>query len=335
MRFAGGAIGIVALFTVLSLTAGLLWGGPKSVPPLRSIADPFKSFSFYGMPAISRFTARDGTPLAYRHYSPATGASERGSVTLIHGSSANSQSVHPLAQSFAAAGYTVYALDIRGHGSSGVKGRIRYIGQLDDDLEDFMNAMHPARPRTLVGFSSGGGFALRVAGGQRAAEFDNFLVMSPYVHHMAMTNRSKDSAGWVSIGTPRLLALVALNSVGITGFNQLAVINFAIGESPKADLTPWYSYALAANFQPQNDYRAGLRSISAPAEVIVGQDDEIFRADKFRPLLDEAGRKDVPVTIVPGIGHIALTLSEAGRAAAVAAVQRLDAQTAGRTSQKP
>ena len=62
--------------------------------------------------------------------------------------------------------------------------------------------------------------------------------------------------------------------------------------------------------------------------MIVGQDDEIFFADKFRPLLDEAGGTDIPVTVVPATGHIALTLSDAGRTAAVAAVQRLDDRSA-------
>lgn len=322
------SVAVLLFLAALVLIGSLVLGGPKALPSMRSISDPFKGVSFEGMPAVTRFSARDGTQLAYRHYAPANGAIARGSVMLVHGSSANSQSVHPLAQSFAAAGYTVYAFDIRGHGASGEKGRIGYVGQLDDDLEDFVTATNPAKPRTLVGFSSGGGFALRVAGSRRGAQFDNFLFMSPYVHHMAVTNRSKDSAGWVSIGIPRLVALIALNRTHITRFNHLPVINFAVADNPKADLTPWYAYALAVNFQPQDDYRAAIRSIDRPAEVIVGQDDEIFLADKFRPLFDEVGRQDIPVTVVPATGHIALTLSDAGRTAAVAAVKRLDDQSA-------
>jgi pimeloyl-ACP methyl ester carboxylesterase len=85
-----------------------------------------------------------------------------------------------------------------------------------------------------------------------------------------------------------------------------------------------YSYALTLSFQPQDDYRAGLRSIARPTELIVGSDDELFFADKYRPLLDEAGRHDIPVTVVPATGHIKLSLSTTGRAAAVAAVRRLD-----------
>jgi alpha-beta hydrolase superfamily lysophospholipase len=280
------------------------------------------------MPLLSRFMARDGSELAYRRYAPADGQPTRGSVMLVHGSSANSQSVHPLAQSLAQAGYAVYAFDIRGHGASGQRGRIDYIGQLDDDLEDFMLAVRPIRPATLAGFSSGGGFALRVAGDARQGLFDNYLFMSPYVHFRAASARSRDAGGWVNVGTPRLVALSLLNRVGVTHWNQLPVVDFAVADSPQADLTNSYSYALAANFQPHEDYHAGIRAIGRPAEVIAGQDDEVFRADKFRQVFDEAGRSDIPVTLVPATGHTTLTLNAAGRAAAVAAVQRLDASPA-------
>jgi pimeloyl-ACP methyl ester carboxylesterase len=175
-----------------------------------------------------------------------------------------------------------------------------------------------------VGFSSGGGFALRVASGPRGAQFDNFLLMAPYVNYRAITNRSGGSASWASVGLPRFVALALLNRVGVPTFNALPVLSFAVSDSPKADLVQQYSYALAVSFQPLDDYRLGIQSIARPTEVLAGEDDELFFADKYRPLLDEAGRKDIPVTIVPATGHIALTLSEAGRAAAVAAVQRLD-----------
>jgi alpha-beta hydrolase superfamily lysophospholipase len=249
-------------------------------------------------------------------------------VLLVHGSSANSNSMHPLAQSLTDAGYTVYALDIRGHGQSGVKGQVAYIGQLDDDLEDFIKATQPARPRTLLGFSSGGGFVLRVAGSPRGLQFDNFLLLAPYLHYKASTNRSGAAAAWASVGLPRMVALVLLNRLGLRSCNDLPVLDFAVSDSPRADLVRQYSYALALSFQPQDDYRAGLRAIARPAELIVGGDDELFLADQYRPLLDEAGRSDIPVAIVPATGHIKLTLSTAGRAAAVAAVRRLDAGVA-------
>jgi pimeloyl-ACP methyl ester carboxylesterase len=126
------------------------------------------------------------------------------------------------------------------------------------------------------------------------------------------------------VGIPRLVSLILLNRVGVRYFNDLPVLNFAVTESPKADLVRQYSYALALSFQPPDDYRTVIRSISRPVEVIVGGDDELFFADKYRPLLEEAGRSDIPVTVVPDTGHVNLTLSSAGRAAAVAAIRRLD-----------
>ena len=155
---------VVAIFAL-----AIILGGPGKPHPMGSITDPFTSVDFSDLPQMSRLTARDGTKLAYRFYAPATSAPSKGSVVLIHGSSATSSSMHPMAKALSAAGFVTYALDIRGHGGSGRKGQIAYIGQLEDDLTDFMKAVSPRPPVTLAGFSSGGGFALRFAGEMQAA----------------------------------------------------------------------------------------------------------------------------------------------------------------------
>ena len=53
----------------------------------------------------------------------------------------------------------------------------------------------------------------------------------------------------------------------------------------------------------------------------------MFIADKFAQVFTDAGRPDIPVTLVPDVGHIMLTLAPAARSAAVAAVERLNAGT--------
>jgi len=319
------ASAVVALL-LAGTAAALAFGGPTTPKPMQSISDPFSNVDFSALPPLQRYPARDGARLAYRSYAATTpaGQKSRGSVVLVHGSSANSQSLHPLAQSLAQAGFTVYALDVRGHGESGPRGDIGYVGQLDDDLQDFVRAIQPAAPRTLAGFSAGGGFALRVAGGERQALFDNYLLMSPYTNRRAPTYRP-DAGGWVSVGIPRVVALSLLNRVGISAFNHLPVIDFAVSNAPRAELTPSYSYALVTNFQPHMDYQADIQGMRKPAAVLVGSNDEVFVADKFAQTFADAGRPDIPVTLVPGAGHITLTLDPAARAAAVAAIERLDA----------
>lgn len=58
-------------------------------------------------------------------------------------------------------------------------------------------------------------------------------------------------------------------------------------------------------------------------EVLAGQDDEAFHAERFAEVFRAEG-KSVPVTIIPKVGHIALTLNPAAIQAAVSAVARLD-----------
>jgi len=272
------------------------------------------------LPPLDNFNARDGARLAYRLYAPQTGQAT-GSVVLVHGSSASSSSMHVMAKAFAEAGYFAYALDIRGHGTSGQKGQISYLGQLEDDLEDFVRSASPAKPSTLAGFSSGGGFVIRFAGSARQRLFQNYLFLSPFISQDSPTSRP-NSGGWVSVGVPRIIALSILNGFGIRSFNDLPVMKFALDEESKAFLTPEYSFALATNFRPQRDFVQNIKAIDQPCAVVVGSNDEAFYADRFADVFHSAG-KIIPVTIVPEVGHIQLTLDPAAIAAAINAVAGL------------
>jgi len=318
------AIAVLLTLTIAASAVGaaIAFGGPGQPKAMPSINDPFKGIDYADLPAPSHFLARDGAPLAYLAYA-AQGPVARGSVVLVHGSSARGRSLHWLAKAFAAAGYAAYALDVRGHGDSGIRGTIATVGQLDDDLEDFMRSVAPAAPATLVGFSSGGGFALRVAASERQRQFANYLLMSPFISPNAPTYRP-DGGGWVSVGVPRIVALTLLEALGVQAFNQLPVTRFALDERAKAFLTPAYSYALAANFRPQRDYRASIRRADQPMAVLAGRNDEVFHADRFAAVFAAEG-KAVPVTLLDGIDHIGLTLQPQALAATVAAVNELNA----------
>jgi hypothetical protein len=76
------------------------------------------------------------------------------------------------------------------------------------------------------------------------------------------------------------------------------------------------------NFRPHNDYKADIFSANLPMEVLVGEDDDQFYADRFAGEFSSSSRQ-VPVTIVPGIGHMGLTLTPASIEVAVKAIARL------------
>src|SRR5438094_434461 len=107
------------------------------------------------------------------------------------------------------------------------------------------------------------------------------------------------------------------------GFDDLPVVRFADDERDKGLLTPQYSFALAQNFRPERDYQANIRAIRQTLRVLVGQNDDVSYADRFAAVFKTAG-KDVPVTVLPGIDHISLTLDPVAVQAAIAAVESMD-----------
>jgi acetyl esterase/lipase len=194
-------VAVIFLVVAGTIALAIVFGGPGHPPPLASINDPFKHLDYSDLPTPRHFVARDGTSLAYRIYTAPDGR-PRGSVVLIHGSSASGKSMHVMAKAFASGGYTAFALDIRGHGESGTKGDITYVGQLEDDLEDFLQSVETPQPATLAGFSSGGGFVLRFAGSIRQKLFANYLLLSPFIGQDAPTYRF--DSGWGSRRTASL-----------------------------------------------------------------------------------------------------------------------------------
>jgi alpha-beta hydrolase superfamily lysophospholipase len=307
------------LVVLLMVTAALVWGGPGTPAPLASINDPFKSVDFSNLPPLKNYQGEDGEKLFYRAYAP-QGDNIKGSAVLVHGSSGSSDSMHPMATALATAGIHVYALDVRGHGDSGPKGHIAFIGQLESDLQLFVKAVQPPRPSTLIGFSSGGGFVLRVAASEMQSSFDSYLLLSPYLGHTA-PNYRPDSGGWVSVGIPRIVALNALNAVGIRHWNDLPVVRFALTEEVKKFLTPEYGFNLATNFAANADYQADLLNAKGKVAILAGDADEAFNTQALQGIVHSAG-KDWPVQLLPGIGHIPLTLDQTALKAIVELVQR-------------
>jgi alpha-beta hydrolase superfamily lysophospholipase len=269
---------------------------------------------------------------AYRLY-PATGNQAAGSVVLVHGASASSRSMHAPAKAFAAAGFAAYAIDVRGHGASGSRGHIGYIGHLDRDLEDFVAQVRPPAPSTLVGFSAGGGFALRVAGSARQALFDSYLLLAPFVGQDAPTHR-KSVGGLVSIGLPRLIAIHTLDAMGVRAFQDLVVTRYPTSDSAQSESTSAYSFALATNFRPPRDYVATIRAARQPVELIVGDADEAFDAAAYEPMLRELGQP-WPVTRLPKVGHLPLIIDARAVAVIVEAAIRLQSVAASGRVERP
>ena len=294
----------LAVVGLAGLALAALIATPLRQPPeLVSISETARAVDRSGMPGLGRFHARDGTELAYRHYparAPATGQA----AVLVHGSSGSSVAVHALAKGLAEAGVETYAPDIRGHGASGTRGDIVYIGQLEDDLADFVAEIRktdPTAPLTLLGHSAGGGFALRVAGSPIQNLFVRTVMLAPYLGYDAPSSR-RDSGGWANPDILRFLALSVLHRIGILCCESLPTIAFAVPANTSAILAPTYSYRLMRNFGASRDYREDLARAGKPVAVIAGAVDELMVPDRYKDAVGERAQ----VRLIDGVNHMGI-----------------------------
>jgi non-heme chloroperoxidase len=301
----------------IAALAGIIAFGTAKTPRLaQAVMDPFRSVDYSDLPPLNRYSARDGVALSYREYQPpGAGTSVRKQVAvLIHGSAADSQSMPAMARVLRQDDVTVFVPDLRGHGANQPHGNLRYTGRLDDDLTDFVQLKRPQHASarwTLIGFSSGGGFALRFDGGPNGNLFDLYLLLSPFLSYNGPTQRpatesvtgrngSAQRADIRSFAVPytgRIIGLLLLNQAGIRWFLMDCRYWRLLCRPPQRHWFPHIPYAYSKIW-----HRGPTTcNIHEPSAVIVGQEDEFSVPEQFGPVF-HSQRPDVGVKNRSGNG---------------------------------
>jgi pimeloyl-ACP methyl ester carboxylesterase len=304
---------MLTAFGLAAMVIAAMIATPLMAPPeLRSISSARGTVDMSTLPAIERFQARDGTALGFRHY-PATGPSTGRVAIVIHGSSGSSgNNIHALSWALARHGVESYAVDIRGHGTSGTRGDIGYIGQLEDDMADFVAVVrktNPSAPITLIGHSAGGGFALRVAGSPIQNLFARTVLLAPYLGYNTPTNQP-NSGGWANADLPRIIALMIMRRIGIDCCDALPVVAFAVPPNSASSLVPAYTERLRSNFGVHRDFRTDLAAATRPVTIYSGVDDELMVADKYAEAVRGA-TPPVDVKLIDGVNHMGIVSNPA------------------------
>jgi pimeloyl-ACP methyl ester carboxylesterase len=300
LRWTVCGVGVAALV----LTA--LVATPLVKPPeLKSISAARDTVDLSTLPAVERYQARDGSMLGFRHYQPSGAAVGRGAV-VVHGSSGSTaNTIHALSMALAGRGVETWAIDVRGHGTSGTRGDIGYVGQLEDDLADFVAIIRKSEqslPLTLIGHSAGGGFALRVAGSSLQDSFERTVLLAPYLGYAATTNRP-NSGGWANADIPRILGLRTLREIGIACCEALPVLAFAVPPNSERTLVPTYTERLMRNFAVHGDFRGDPSAARRPVTIFSGTDDELMFADKYADAV-HAVLPQAEVKLIDGVNHM-------------------------------
>ena len=300
---------LISAVIYFGIVAVLILTGKPKKPDLaqRGLAFDELFFDYSTLPELKSFTARDGTQLAYRHYS----ADSEKIVILLHGAGWHSRYFLPLAEFISSEGLAqVYTPDLRGHGLSPKRrGDVDYIGQLEDDLADLIAIIQKDNPNSMLivgGHSSGGGLAIRFAGSQYGKKAKAYLLMSPFLKYNAPTTRL-NSGGFAKPYTGRIIGLVMLNNVGIRWFNYLTVIEFNMAEKARDGTeTLSYSYRLNTAYAPR-DYEKDLSAITQPLFVVAGTEDEAMIYCQYEPVISQYTK--VQVKLLQGVTHMGLVVS--------------------------
>ncbi len=313
----------ISLVVYGAIAVGLITFGTATAPAVNpAITKPFSDIDTQTLPPLLRYPARDGALLSFREYR----ASGNNVAILLHGSAGSSVDMHPLALALQRAGITALVPDLRGHGANRPHGDVAYVGQLDDDLADFITRKKPEflnSKWTILGFSSGAAFALRFAAESPAGTLvDRYVLVSPYLRYDAPSVRHAEpgaaaSQSWAAASVGRIIGLTMLNRLRVPIWNGLPVLAFPVPGNLEAT-TRTYSWRMYKNFGADDDYLADIRRAVRPLQVFVGGSDELLDAQALKREF-QSQRSDVPVSILPGMGHSDMVTRPAAIRALVAA----------------
>jgi alpha-beta hydrolase superfamily lysophospholipase len=257
------------------------------------------------LPPLERFRARDGAQLPLRHFA----ADADCALILLHGSGHHGRYLAPLAARLAGQRTArVCVPDLRGHGEAPARrGDLDYADQLEDDLADlvaWLRERHRPARIAIAGHSSGGGLALRFAGGGYGEQAAGYALLAPYLGHAAPTTRP-GSGGWARAHVPRIVLLSLLGALGIHALDGLTTVRFALPEALRDGTeTLAYSWRMTQGFAPR-DWGRDLAALRRPLLLLVGGDDEAFLAQRYADVVP-ARAPAAQVEILPGLSHLGI-----------------------------
>ncbi|MBU2982622.1 lysophospholipase [Lentibacter algarum] len=249
------------------------------------------------------FAARDGTKLSFTHVKT-NEAARLPLVIMLHGSGWHGGQFDALAWGLRDVA-EVKALTLRGHGLTPKRrGDIDYIGQFEDDIADLIGETE--RKVVLLGHSSGGGLVVRFAGGEHRKMIDGAVLLAPFLKHDAPVTRP-NSGGWTRVLLRRIIGLSMLNKLGIHALDHLMMIQFGLPqqvlESDQGGYaTTAYSWRLNTSYAPRSDYLNDV-ALLPKFLLVVGREDEAFRAEGYEPLMTAATDKG-QYKVVDGVRHL-------------------------------
>jgi acylglycerol lipase len=258
-------------------------------------------------PAEAWLEGKGGLRIFTRHWEPA--AEAKASLVICHGvNSHGGQYIRP-AELFAARGFAVTTLDLRGRGRS--EGERFYVEHIDDYVSDLSRAIeaaraiHPELPVYLLGHSAGG-----VTATSYALDFQDRiagLICESFAFKVYAPDFALKLLEGASHVAPHVHVLQLKNEDFTRDPERLAELNsdpFIAGE-----VQPVATVAALARADERLDREFGR--ISLPVLILHGTADKATRPEGSQQFFDEAGSADKTLKLYEG--HVHDLLNDLGR----------------------
>ncbi|WP_322056638.1 alpha/beta hydrolase [Paraburkholderia sp. J63] len=263
-----------------------------------------------GGAALQRATlrARDGTQLPlYAWHAPT--AAPRAAIALVHGLAEHAGRYAALAARLNAAGFDVYAIDLRGHGRA--DGRRAWVTRFDDYLDDtqalvdYAAAQCRARktPLFLMGHSMGGAiaalYAIERAPGSGVA-FAGLLLSS------AALAPGRDVPNWM-IAASRVMSAIWPRFPAMKIDAALLARDATVAEANRADPLVHHGAIPARTgaelLEAMKRIEAGRAQLRMPVLIWHGTADKLTEPEGSRAFGAHVGSPDRTLTLYEGSYH--------------------------------
>jgi len=250
-----------------------------------------------------------------RHW-PAAGA-PKASLVICHGVNSHSGQYFGAAEAFAARGFAVTALDLRGRGKS--EGERFYIDSIDDYVADLSLAIalarskHPDRPLFLLGHSAGGVTAVTYALDHQD-QLDGLICES-----FAFRVFAPDLALKLLEGASHVLPHVHVLKLKMEDFSRDPAWVATLNADPLTQGEVQPISTVAAFARAGERFEREFARITLPVLILHGTDDHATRPDGSQQFFDEAGSADKTLKLYEG--HYHDLLNDFGREQVLADIQ--------------
>ena len=253
------------------------------------------------------FTSFDGTELACTIVRPKTNS--KATVLFIHGIGARAHLYLPMADHLAENGYTIYMLDIRGHGfSHGVPGHMPSKDAMQKDILHFYNFVTTEEsgntPVIAAGHSLGTYIWIHTLSKYDAIKIDGLVLMSG-----GSVNRLKSS--YTKLFSVKYSRYISKWKTFLSLFNSnMKPVHISLPELPQlaqAGFVEDYGFSFFTMFLNSNKrFTNFYKNTAIPILMISGDRDELFPVNKIEETFSMITNPQKELTFLEGDTHTSI-----------------------------